>query len=140
MARSNPLRTAGNLARRLTGFAVPLFGVSLNPPADQRERVRAFLTFLEDRRVLYNPRWVEVESQVTDSVCQIRKACTAACRSARRLECCRSYPRHSCGLPALPQRWTAAGLPHMGRHMRHGQDAGFFTALGELRAAQDRAP
>jgi hypothetical protein len=44
-----------DLARRITGFSTPFFGVSWNPPAAERDTVRGFLTFLEDRRVLFNP-------------------------------------------------------------------------------------
>lgn len=135
MARSNPRRAAGNLARRLTGFSVPLFGVSWTPPADQRESVRSFLTFLEDRRVLYNPRWLEVEWQVTGSVCQIRKACTTTLsdlpedsNAVGPIRAIRAGCRRFLNEGARPD------FPHVGSHMPPGEDPGFFTALGEFRA------
>lgn len=77
MSRSKA-RTAKSLAHRLNGVTIGPVGASWVPPVDQRECVRTFLTFLEDRRVFYNPQWLEVEWQVTDSICQIREACTAA--------------------------------------------------------------
>lgn len=63
--------TLSNLARRITGFSTPFFGVSWNPPAAERDTVRAILTFLEDRRVLFNPYHIEVEYEVRQSILKI---------------------------------------------------------------------
>lgn len=38
---------------RITGFSVPIFGVSWNPPQPDVTAARKVLVFLEDRRVLY---------------------------------------------------------------------------------------
>ena len=43
---------------RITGLSVPVFGVSWTPPAAEVTIARRVVTFLEDRRVLYNPTWV----------------------------------------------------------------------------------
>jgi hypothetical protein len=134
----NPLRKASNIARRLNGVTIGTVGASWTPPIDQRERVRAFMTFLEDRRVLYNPQWLEVERQVTDSVGQIREACSAALSDL-------PEDSHAAGpvraIRAACRRFLDEGMrpdfPHMGRRMpMHGHDdgPGFFTALGEFRA------
>jgi len=48
---------------RLTGFSVPIFGVSWNPPEPEVQKARRVLTYLEDRRVLYNPDSLEVPEQ-----------------------------------------------------------------------------
>jgi len=61
------------LAHRLTGFSLLFFGVQWTPPADEREIVRGLLMALEDRRVLFVPHHLEVVSQVTSSVLQIRE-------------------------------------------------------------------
>jgi hypothetical protein len=37
---------------RITGFSVPVFGVSCNPPQPEVITARRALAFLEDRRVL----------------------------------------------------------------------------------------
>lgn len=133
MARSRI--SLSNLARRITGFSTPIFGVSWNPPAAEHDTVRGFLTFLEDRRVLFHPYQLEVESDVHHSVQAIRQACTE-------------------GLTALGEQSHAVGPirairaacrrfldePHAdfrnlsGAFGRFGDRAGFFTALGELRA------
>ena len=75
--RKSRLKIA-DLARRITDISTPIVGVSWNPPAADRDAVRAFLTFLEDRRVLFNPFHLEVEYQVQQSIIQIREHCTKA--------------------------------------------------------------
>jgi hypothetical protein len=64
------------LTRRITGFSTPFFGVQWTPPANERDTVREFVTFLEDRRVLFTPYELEVEGQVERSVHAIRRRCT----------------------------------------------------------------
>ena len=64
------------VALRITGFSTPIFGVSWNPPEDKREIVRRLVTFLEDRRVLYQPYEVEYGPWVTTSVLEIRQELT----------------------------------------------------------------
>jgi len=60
------------IAARLTGFSVPLFGVSWDPPEPDVAIARRVLAFLEDRRVLYNAYHLEVEEQCAHSVTEIR--------------------------------------------------------------------
>jgi len=124
------------LAKRINGFSVPVFGLQWSAQKSERESVRAFLTFLEDRRVLYNPENLEVMAEVERSVLDIRKRCT-------------EY------LSELPEQSLAAGhirmirgacrdfLDHPRANFRnlYSRDfgdiqdrAGFFVALGELRA------
>ena len=56
------------IVNRLTGFSIPVFGVSWNPPEPEVAVARRVLAFLEDRRVLFNPYHLEVEYQCIDSV------------------------------------------------------------------------
>lgn len=60
------------IARRLTGISTPIFGISWNPPESEREIIRKLINFLEDRRVLYNPYWVETDEYAIRSVNEIR--------------------------------------------------------------------
>ena len=119
---------AKSLAHRLTGFSLPFFGVQWTPPADEREIIRGLLTALEDRRVLFVPYHLEVVSQVTSSVLQMRELLTET-------------------LQALPETARAAGSIRAMRsacrkfleepHPDFGDEEGsppFFVALGELRA------
>jgi len=64
------------LASRLTGISIPVFGVSWQPPEPERKIIRKLLIFLEDRRALYNPFAFETDHQVTASVIDIRTALT----------------------------------------------------------------
>lgn len=61
---------------RLTGFSVPVFGVSWDPPEPEILVARRILAFLEDRRVLFNPQYLEVEDQCTRSALDIRQFLT----------------------------------------------------------------
>jgi hypothetical protein len=125
-----------DLGRRITGFSTPFFGVSWKAPAAERETVRTFLTFLEDRRVLFNPYQLEVEYQVQQSVLQIREQCTKAISA---------LPD---GSPAIgPLRGIRAASrrfldePHADfrnfhrRNFDGHEGPSFFTALGEFRAS-----
>ena len=67
-----------DIASRLTGISIPVFGVSWNPPESERKIVRDVLVFLEDRRMLFNDYAWEVEHEVADSVLRIRDELTQA--------------------------------------------------------------
>ena len=64
------------IAKSLTGFSTPIFGVSWSPPESDREIVRRLITFFEDRRALYNPYNIETSMWVIKSVLGIRKKLT----------------------------------------------------------------
>lgn len=64
------------IASRLTGFSTPIFGVSWTPPTPDVEVARRVITFLEDRRVLFNPYEAEVPEEAIESVLQIRQFLT----------------------------------------------------------------
>ena len=66
------------LASRLTGVSIPVFGISWNPTEPERKIIRDLLVYLEDRRALYNPFAHELEHEVADSVLDIRKELTSA--------------------------------------------------------------
>jgi hypothetical protein len=60
------------IATRITGFSIPIFGISWSPPEADIVVARRVLTFLEDRRVLYNEFEVEVPQYCVASVLEIR--------------------------------------------------------------------
>jgi hypothetical protein len=133
-ARKGSLKIA-DLARRITGLSTPILGASWKPPAADRDTVRAFIVFLEDRRVLFNPFHLEVEYQVKQSILQIREQCTKAIGV---------LPDDSFAIPPLRgiraacHRFLDEPLTHGSRfHQRdfYGPEGPeFFTALGEFRA------
>ena len=65
------------IASRITGISIPVFGLSWNPPESEREIVRETFIFLEDRRALYNDYAHELDHEVSESVLAIRAELTA---------------------------------------------------------------
>src|SRR4051812_10791645 len=61
------------ILRHLTGFSVPIFGISWNPPEPEVAVARRIIAFLENRRVLFNPYHLEVADQCARSVCDVRE-------------------------------------------------------------------
>lgn len=76
-------RSITETGRKVTGFCLPGIGLQwADPGPSEREHVRRLVVFLEDRRALYNPDYLEDESQVERSVHEIRAECT---RNASRM-------------------------------------------------------
>ena len=66
------------IASRLNGVQIPIFGVQWVPAEPERKVVRDVLTFFEDRRVLYNDYAFELEHEVIESALRIREVLTDA--------------------------------------------------------------
>ncbi len=120
---------------KFKGLSVFGVGASWEITNTDRDAVRAFLAYLEDRRALYVPTQLEVEGDVRWSVEDIRKRCTEALgklgegssatphvRAIR--QACRRYMTHE--RPEYPN------LMPRGPEISH--QAGWLIALGELRA------
>jgi hypothetical protein len=148
-ARKKIIR-AKDLGLRLTGFSFGGVGVNWEFPPRDRDVVRRFIVFLEDRRALFNPLPMEVEDHVVASVMSIRERCVetigalsekspgsdpiraiaAACRRFLD-EPYRSFD--DIGQRHREPRFFQDDAQHY--RLRPRSDvAGFFTALGELRA------
>jgi hypothetical protein len=111
------------LASRLNGVQIPIFGLQWVPGEPERKVVRDVLTFFEDRRVLYNPCAWEMEQQVTESVLRIREVLTEALQR---------LGEDSKAAPAM-RAMRAACREYLNRpHQRYGHD--FSIDLGRLRA------
>ena len=65
-----------DILRRITGISTPVFGLSWNPEKSEREVAIRVISFLEDRRVLYNPTMMEVPTHCVESVLKIRNLLT----------------------------------------------------------------
>lgn len=111
------------LASRLNGIQIPIFGVQWAPADSERKVVREVLIFFEDRRVLYNPCAWEMENQVTESVLRIREELTQAIQR---------LGEDSKAAPAMRAMRTACREYLNGSHQRYGHD--FSIDLGRLRA------
>lgn len=68
--------TFKEIANRLTGFSIPIFGISWQPDEGSRQIVRRVINFLEDKRVLYAPYELEIPRHCIDSIFEIRKMLT----------------------------------------------------------------
>lgn len=64
------------IASRLTGFSVPVFGVQWNPPEAEVAVARRVISLLEDRRVLYAPHALEIPDHCVQSANEIRRELT----------------------------------------------------------------
>jgi hypothetical protein len=115
---------AKELAQRLTGVQIPIFGVSWTAPESQRKIVRGVLAFLEDRRVLFNPYNIEIEREVSESALEIRRELTKAIQA---------LPEDSPAAPAL-RAMRAACREYLDQSHRFPHHLGFMLALGQMRA------
>ena len=124
------------IASRLTGFSVPIFGVSWNPPEPEVAVARRVLAYLEDRRVLFNPYHLEVADQCVHSVVEIRKFLT---NEIGQLADDSRLSEHLRGIRAACRKFLDDTPPGHGRILRpHWSgpfESEFFTQLGELRGA-----
>ncbi len=64
------------ITKRLTGISSPIFGVSWDPKNTSIDVARRIISFLEDRRVLYNPSEMEAPHHCVQSVLEIRNFLT----------------------------------------------------------------
>jgi hypothetical protein len=121
-----------SIVPRITGISTPVFGVSWEPPQSERQLIRKLMTFLEDRRALYNAYNLEVPEWVTESVLKIREQLT---------DILGILPEESMAVPPLKAMQAACrkfldqtGQLHHRGGLLYGPDGEtFFTALGELR-------
>jgi hypothetical protein len=124
-----------DILSRITGFSVPVFGVSWNPPEPEVAVARRVLAFLEDRRVLYNPYHLEVAEQCVDSVVEIRGFLTGI---IGQLGSDSTLAEHLRGIRAACRAFlddTSPGARRILRpHWGGPFESSFFTTLGELRA------
>jgi hypothetical protein len=140
---------AKDMLKRITGVSTPWFGISWNPPASDRDAIHKFLAFLEDRRALFNPLPAEVEDHVISSIHMIRAECAATVGTLNEKA---PGAEHVRAIGAACRRFLDEPYPtfddimerrrdpyfeqdaHHDRLRRGTHPAGFFTALGELRA------
>src|SRR5437868_4133219 len=64
------------IASKITGFSTPVFGIQWTPPSKERDIAKSVVSFLEDRRVLYNPTELELPHHCISSVIEIRRFLT----------------------------------------------------------------
>ena len=125
------------VAARLTGVSTPIFGVQWNPPEPQITAAKRVIAFLEDRRVLYNPYYIEILDYCARSVIEIRQFLTTEIGNLPPTDS--DLQDQLRAIRAACRRFldTAENIQNP-RIFRPGWDHDshrFFTALGELRSA-----
>jgi len=120
-----------DVALSVTGFSTPFFGVSWNPPPNKRKIARHLITFLEDRRALYQPYDLEHGPWVTESILEIRHELTDILKSCPQDDDLVEPLR---AMRAACRKYLDATDPHARRiHHPYGGDFLYASALGELR-------
>ncbi|MCP3879983.1 MAG: hypothetical protein GY701_16560 [Sulfitobacter sp.] len=125
------------ISRRVTGFSTPIFGVSWEPGEAEVTAARRVITFLEDRRVLFEPTELEQPEHCVMSVIEIRRFLTELLGSLGDDE---DLAPHLVAMRAACRRFVtvAQGLEDRGSELMkpwmNGTPAWTFnSALGELR-------
>ena len=124
MAAKKKLLKFAEIAKRLNGVQIPIFGVQWVPPEPERKIVREVITFLEDRRVLFNPCAWEMPEEVIESVLRMREVLTDAI--ARLDDASKATPAMQAMRMAC-REYLDRSRDHYGRH-------DMSTDLGRLRA------
>ena len=130
------LKITAATTRRITGIATPFGGISwADPGPTDAEKVRKFIIFLEDRRVLYNAMYLEHVPDAEFSIREIRKQCSETLQILS--------PEAFASAPVRAIREGGRRFDDdqnerfrffdRRRDTPHG-GAGFFTALGAFRA------
>ncbi len=118
------------IINRLTGISTPIFGASWKPPETAVAVAKRAISFLEDRRVLYNPFQLEDPSFCVHSVIEIRHFLT---EELGRLNADTDLAKTFRAMRAACRKFLDSA-PSCGpgyRSFRHAPD--LFSALGELR-------
>ncbi|HOX84792.1 MAG TPA: hypothetical protein PKW76_16940 [bacterium] len=116
-----------DLANRITGVSIPIFGISWTPPESERKIIRETFIFLEDRRALYSDFHFEDDRDVVKSICTIRSELTEA---LQRLS------EESEAISSLKAMRAACReyLDNTKNYGRSGSRFSFISQLGNLRA------
>jgi hypothetical protein len=124
------------IVSRLTGFSIPIFGVSWNPPEPDIQKARRVIVFLEDRRVLYTPSEMELPDHCVQSVLDIRRFLTqelASLQPETDLADTLRAMRAACRKFLDKVQGRNGDVVRFGRQPGHWASWEFNGALGELR-------
>ncbi len=124
------------VASRVTGLSVPVFGVQWNPPEAECVAARRVLAFLEDRRVLYVPSEMELPEHCVESVLRMREFLTS---EVGKLDASQELAQSVRAMRAACRKFLATVEANDRRAIRFGASKGHFAswvfngAVGELR-------
>jgi hypothetical protein len=125
------------IASRVTGISVPIFGVQWNPPEAECAVARRVIAFLEDRRVLYVPSEMEVPHHCVESIIRIREFLTSELGqldSTSKISLSLRAMRAACRkFLTTVQADDGRRIIEFGAHQGHYASWIFNGAVGELR-------
>ncbi|WP_433763723.1 DUF6650 family protein [Flavobacterium ginsenosidimutans] len=128
------------IANRVTGISVPIFGISWNPPKLQKKVAENVITFLEDRRILYNPFELESPEHCIQSINAIREFLTQQLFDVESnselgvvLRAMRSACRKFLDTIAENDLYFTAEVGSVRNDVGFGGQMIFFSGIGELR-------
>jgi hypothetical protein len=125
-----------DIIRRVTGISTPFFGISWNPEKTETDVARQVITYLEDRRVLYEPSEMEVPWQCVESILQIRQFLTPIIGNLpEKTELSQSLRAMRAACRKFLDRTGAKGgdIVQYGARTNHWASWEFNGAVGELR-------
>ena len=130
--------TFKQIISRFTGISIPVFGVQWNPTEPEIAVAQRVITFLEDRRLLFNPFHMECLGDCVQSAVKIREFLTEEIGKLPSKDS--ALAEHLRAMRAACRQYLDnVQVSGRGRIIHpYGDGYGsqeFFTALGELRAA-----
>lgn len=139
IAMKKPFQEIAEIASRITGFELPVIGggLSWSPPPAHVEIARRLITYLEDRRVLYQPYDCETGDYVVRSILDIRQRLTADLEQLDRsspLGKSLSAMRAACRKFLTDVEGIEDDIRLYHRRVWDQDTRDFFIALGELRS------
>jgi hypothetical protein len=124
------------IASRITGISCPVFGISWNPPEAEVSIARRVITYLEDRRVLYDPCQVEIPRYCVESIIQIREFLTnelARINQPNEFSASLRAIRAACRKFLTRIQGNGGDIVSYANHRGHFASWIFYDALGQLR-------
>ncbi len=120
------------IVSKITGFSTPVFGIQWEPPNKEREIAKSVITFLEDRRVLYNPTELELPHHCISSVIEIRHFFTEKMSD---LDQNGELAKNVRTMRAACRKFLDSAQRLDVQHFSHGsyQSWVFYSSLGEMR-------
>jgi hypothetical protein len=129
------------IASRITGVSVPIFGVSWNPPIPDRTAAERAITYFESRGILYEDFQWEMPDQCYAGAAALREELTEQMKElSREAPVFRQLDAMRDGCRVFREKLRQQGVERITDHamLQHHQKAEYLQALGALRDASGK--